>query len=348
MKLARKVLLMYLSIVVSVACSVVNSVEETQQHQLEREAPVATLVQTTEEAHEAYDLDTLSNDLIFIPDPGIRIEMASQPAPVIAEDGTIYIFYSAKTALPNEPSSEAVAISSDGLNFTEIGLDPTSVSQINPFATQMANGVWKLFPINQETGEMTSLSSQDGVHFTADSGVRYTVPPEHMPIGVRDFYVNTSGEVIFLYVAPIGIDSPDHHIRRAVSKDNGETFEFHSDNVLGDRGGGKLNTHLDPKFTELPDGSVRLITMVQGNVVVPGQRTCCEIYSFTSPDGYTFTQDPGIRLQTGDFEDMTVWSLNDPWMIQLPDGRYRLYVAGLVKTDTPGQPMWAILSATTP
>ena len=332
----------------SFTCSFVGSTAEAQINEVMPNAPTSTKEQTVEATDVPTSEEPIPDELMFIPDPGIRIELASQPAPVVAEDGTIYIFYSAKTGLPNDPSSDALAISADGLKFTETGLDPDSASVIHPFATQMQNGVWKLFRIDPHTGEMTSLSSQDGIEFTQDSGIRYTVPTEHMPIGVRDFFVNSSGEVIFLYVAPIGIDSPDHHIRRAVSVDNGDTFEFHSDDVLGDRGGGELNTHLDPKFVELPDGGVRLITMLQGNVAQPGQRTCCNIYSFTSLDGYTFAQDPGIRLRTSDFVDMTVWSLNDPWVVLLPDGRYRLYVAGLVETETAGQPIWAILSATTP
>ncbi|NOY99321.1 MAG: exo-alpha-sialidase [Chloroflexi bacterium] len=311
-------------------------------------APPLAVAETAAISTPAQTTEALPDELVFIPDPGIRIDMASQPAPIVAADGAIYVFYTARSALPNEPNSDAVARSTDGLTFTELGLDPNSVPVINPFATLLPNGVWRLYDFDMDTGTMTSRSSQDGIHFVPDEGVRYTAPAEHLPIGVRDFYVNSSGDVILLYVAPIGIDSPDHHIRRAVSTDGGDTFVFHSDNVLGDRGGGELHTHLDPKFVELPVGGVRLITMVQGNVPIPGQLACCKIYSFTSADGYTFTQDPGVRLQTSDFTDITVWSLNDPWVILLPDGRFRMYVAALVDDGSKSEPFWAILSATTP
>ncbi|MEW6406754.1 MAG: hypothetical protein AB1649_33655, partial [Chloroflexota bacterium] len=246
--------------------------------------PIAsgTLVATTPPTQV---VETLPTELTFIPDPGIRIKMAVQPAPVVAPDGTIYVFYSTQSTLPNEPGSNKVAHSTDGLSFTETGLDPNRVSVINPFATQLPDGTWRIYLFNPSTGVMTSRSAPDGIHFTADEGIRYTAPSGHPPIGIWDEYVNLAGEVILVYVAPIGVNSPDHHMRRAVSTDGGKTFTFHSDNVLGDRGGGELNTHVDPKFLLLPDGRARLFTMVQGNVVLPGQRACCTIYSFTTADG---------------------------------------------------------------
>ena len=290
--------------------------------------------------------EILPADLTFIPDPGIRIKMASQPAPMAAEDGTIYVFYSNRTALPNEPNSNAVARSTDGLTFTDLGMERDSLSVINPFATQLPDGVWRLYDIDMNTGVMTSRSSPDGIHFTPDSGVRYTAPADQLPIGVRDFYVNPSGDVIFLYIAPL--DGADHHIRRAVSTDGGNTFTFHSNNVLGDLSNAGLDRHVDPKFVVLPDGGARLFTMVQGCVAIPGQRACCNIYSFTTTDGYTFTQDPGTRLTTSDFTEFTVWSLNDPWAVLLPDGRFRIYLAALMEDGSSSKPFWAILSATTP
>ncbi len=290
--------------------------------------------------------ETLPDELTFIPDPGIRIKMATQPAPVIGDDGAIYIFYSNKMVLPNDPSSNVVARSEDGLTFTETGLDPNRVSAVNPFATQLPDGTWRIYDLDAQRGVVTSRSSTDGIHFTPDDGVRYTTPTEHLPVGVRDFFVNTAGDVIYLYIGAMA--KPEHHIRQAISTDGGNTFTLYNDNVLGDQDKPDLERHVDPKFVTLPDGSARLITMVQEQVAIPGQRACCKIYSFTSADGYTFTQDPGIRLQTSDFTEFTVWSLNDPWVIMLPDGRFRLYIAALVSDGSSDKPFWAIVSATTP
>lgn len=86
--------------------------------------------------------------------------------------------------------------------------------------------------------------------------MRYTFPREHLPIGVRDFYVNPSGDVVFLYISARA--KPDDHIRRAVSTDGGDTFTFHRDNVLADWGKPVLDRNVDPKFVVLPDGRIRL------------------------------------------------------------------------------------------
>ncbi len=54
------------------------------------------------------------------------------------------------------------------------------------------------------------------------------------------------------------------------------------------------------------------------------------IYSFTSSDdGYSFTRDPSTRLDRASFTETTLTSLNDPVVVRLPDGRYRMYVASL-------------------
>ena len=81
-------------------------------------------------------------------------------------------------------------------------------------------------------------------------------------------------------------------------------------------------------------------------------RAVGEIYSFLSTDnGDTFALEQGVRLTTSDFASVgiEVWSLNDPWVVRLPDGRYRMYVAALI-TDATGLNggKSAIISATTP
>ncbi len=289
---------------------------------------------------------TRSTELTFIPDPGLRIKMAGQPAPVIGNDGALYLFYNNRAVLPNDPHSNAVARSEDGLNFTASGLNPDDVPATNPFATRLPDGTWRLYDMDAEKGILTSRSGTDGLHFTPDDGVRYAAPSDHLPIGVRDFYVNPAGEVFFLYIGAMA--KPNHYIRSALSTDGGDTFTLYADDPLGDQDKDGLERHVDPKFVVLPDGGARLFTMVQHQVPIPGQRACCDIHSFTSPDGHTWTQDPGRRLRADDFTEFTVWSLNDPWAIILPDGRFRLYVAALVDDGSTPQPFWAIVSATTP
>jgi len=61
--------------------------------------------------------------------------------------------------------------------------------------------------------------------------------------------------------------------------------------------------------------------------------------------------DPVVSLTPEDFLPfgLYVWSLNDPWVVELPDGRYRMYVAAVLSDDAEGtNQRVGILSATTP
>ena len=73
------------------------------------------------------------------------------------------------------------------------------------------------------------------------------------------------------------------------------------------------------------------------------------IYSFTSNDyGATFIQDIDYRLRFDDYDEFEVLSLNDPKVILLPDGRYRMYVASMIRTGQANDDIkWSIISATT-
>ena len=73
------------------------------------------------------------------------------------------------------------------------------------------------------------------------------------------------------------------------------------------------------------------------------------IYSFTSNDyGATFIQDIDYRLRFDDYDEFEVISLNDPKVILLPDGRYRMYVASMIRTGQGNDEIkWSIISATT-
>ena len=62
----------------------------------------------------------------------------------------------------------------------------------------------------------------------------------------------------------------------------------------------------------------------------------------------TFKKEPYISLSPEDFTEFGVYSLNDPWVVLLPDGRYRMYVTGLVADpSSPGNYTGAIVSEVT-
>ncbi|MFQ5343338.1 MAG: sialidase family protein, partial [Anaerolineae bacterium] len=286
-----------------------------------------------------------ASELNFVPDPGFRIEDASNPAASVdPETGTVYLFYEDRSTMPGR---RMVATSSDGLSFSA-GRPPTEVDNPHhPFHVRLPDGAWRKYLFDQVEG-LKSESSPDGIHYTPDPGVRYTLQPgDNGTAGVHDQYVDPAGGVVLLYIGDMG---GVNNVRRAYSPpgDNGWTFAFEDDNVLGDvDAGGGGNSYVDPKSILLPDGRRRLFTMRGGPAPPqPGVRAAGAIYSFISDDGKTYALEPGVRLTPDAFTEFDVWSLNDPVVVRLPDGRYRMYVAALV-TDGPGDNQWVIVSATT-
>jgi len=170
---------------------------------------------------------------------------------------------------------------------------------------------------------------------------------EDVEIGVYNHFVDSTGSVVLLYICDKG--GPTASVRRAYSEpgDNGWTFTFDRTNVFGDYGLGEGNNYVDPKSIRLSDGRIRVITMQQGTrPPQPGGHKAGTLYSFTSEDdGQTFTLELGVRLRAEDFTGFDMWSLNDPWMVRLPDGGYRIYVHGLYD-DGSGNIRPAIVSAT--
>jgi hypothetical protein len=268
------------------------------------------------------------SELTFVPDSGIRIENASNPAVGIDGSGTVYLYH-------QEASSgrQLLAMSSDGLTF---GGSVTSVT--NSFRpndsrrTQLPDGSWRLYAYDLQARQMKSHRSFDGAGFTPESGARYApAAGDGGTIGVYDAFTS-SGQVVLLYLGDL---QGKNNLRRAVSTDNGDTFTFDREDLLGDGGaGGGSRTYVDPKQLLLPDGRRRLFVMKGGN----------QIFSFIGPnDGSSFSLESGERLDVATFSTVPIQSLNDPVAVRLPDGRYRIYVAARLVAGG-----WGIVSATTP
>ena len=284
----------------------------------------------------------------FAPDDGIRFEDATIPrAGINPEDGSVVLYYSVGP-------DEYVTTSQDGgLNFSEGHrvsnryLDPRNVEL--PAKTESGETIWRRYSWDRNEGVFKSEKSMDGIHFTPEDGVRYD-PPSTDNIGVYTNFVTADGRVGLMYIGDKG--TTEANIRLAFSDDNGENFQLADDNPLGDAGTHDTGMNQrDPYAIVLEDGTIRVFTMVQGGsqAPLPGQRSVGTIYSFTSTDhGETFVQDEGIRLQPEDFDQLHVWSLNDPSVIQLPDGQFRMYVAAMVSETADGAGAeWVIVSATT-
>ena len=279
-----------------------------------------------------------SADLNFIPDSGFRIETGSNPAPGIDLDtGITYLYYS-------DGPDKYLATSTDGINFDD-PITPTGYKN-DPRRVLLPNGKWRLFEYHPNEQEMQSRISTDGDQFTREEGVRYK-PQENDngTIGVYDIFTNKRNEVVLLYIGDMyGVNN----VRRAYSTDNGLNFTFQWGNVLGDDdAGGNGNSYVDEKSILLPDGRRRLFTMKQGSEAPQPDKKVTQIFSFISnDDGDSFTLEPGTRLEPADFNQFDVYSLHDPWVVILSDGRYRMYVCARIE-DGSGGYKFAIVSATT-
>ena len=299
------------------------------------------------DASQTSTVDTeLPSDLVFIPDAGIRVDGSTIPEVGIDPDtGTVYLYHSVGPDWFVSLSDDGGLDFSDAQPVTDQAFDPRAV--IMPQADADGQQIWRQYKWDQEV--FRSTVSEDGLGYTRENGVRYD-PPHAEAVGVYTNFVTADGRVGLMYIGDKGM--PQASVRLAYSTDNGETFELFDDNPLND-----LGTHddglnqRDPAANVFSDGRIRIFTMVQGGpeAPLPGQRAVGEIYSFTSrDDGIAFAKDDGVRLAPSDFTEFDVWSLNDPSIVELPDGRYRMYVAARI-TETPDatDPRWVIVSATT-
>ena len=279
----------------------------------------------------------LAWDLTFVADPGVRIEGAALPKPFVDDTGRVHLFY--ETA-PGPPTRQMYTVSADGLTFDAGRAEQPGDLRYHPYRVRMANGVWRRFQWDPQALEMRTDSSGDGVTFSRDPGVRYTLQADDRGwMGIHDEFVDGLGRVVMIYLADRdGLNNA----RRAVSADHGWTFTFDRGNVFGDaadiaRAGGS-SAYVDQKSTHL-DGAVRrMFAMKQG----------CAIYSFLTTDGDAFVLEPGWRVSVKSWTDVVVRSLHDPVVVRLADGRFRMYVAAAL-TVPPGSPgRFVILTATTP
>ncbi len=307
--------------------------------------------------------------LSFVPDPGIRIDHATNAWAAVEEraDGTqrVYLWFSDRMEAASGPAMPAVIVSEDGLSFDRsaavdyqsprrgvsediIRNDPRY--KLMP-AEEDGGPVWRRFNATPEG--LTTETSSDGISFLRDDGYVYTYHNEgegyendNGLIGYNDVHPTPDGRLVFTY---IGDMQPDgyNNVRMAISTDNGRTFLWEKANVLDDarlvdEGGHQACAYVDPKPTVLPDGRIWYFLMTQDCMPPAPEvgRSTGYIHSFLAEDGVNFVHDEGIRLQPSDFDwdtfGFVVYSLNDPTVVRLTDGRYRMYVtARICESQTP-------------
>ncbi len=210
----------------------------------------------------------------------------------------------------------------------------------DPHRLKFPDGTWRLYMFEMGSNVMKSSSSKDGIYFSNDPGIRYRLQPaDQGEVGIYELFIDSAGGIVMLYIGDLhGLNN----IRRAYSPpvDKGMNFTFDRGDVLNDaKYGGGPNSYVDQKILKLSEKRFRLFVMKQG-----------QIYSFISEDdGKTFILEKGTRLSVDDFTEFELGSLHDPWVVKLPDGRYRMYVAASVGKGPAGKDTKSVIvSATTP
>ncbi len=274
-----------------------------------------------------FGMVTSSDDLTFYVD-GMVLETASNPGAKVDDDGNVLLLFEERGDDISGKNGIAMASEdSDWLSFTVVD----ESADIGAFrALELPDGTYRAYGVDPTKGVaegygcFTSRSSQDGVTFTEDEGCRYVLQDfDHESIGVYELFVNSDDDVILIYLGnlrgPVDAQWGKNTARRAVSTDGGWTFEFDRGYILGDEDDDEADAYVDQKVISLGNERWRLISMSGG-----------QIYSFISEDdGYSFVLE-GQILTTNDFAQYDIGSLHDPVIVQLPDGRFRIYVTGKV------------------
>lgn len=298
------------------------------------------------------ELIQMTDNLNFKVEEGIRLDYAAQVYAISQNSSGQYriydpsyegIYLTHKNTNTNkeddvtQPNTNNIAFSTDGLNFPDREsfaiTDKPGILLSQPDSN--GNSILRKFILSSE-GLKSKTSTDGGKTYIDDDGLRYQLREEDKEsIGYYDTFHNNQGQILLLYIGAFGF--AEENIRLAISEDNGETFQFKDANPLNDSGLSQQGfDHRDPRVTLLADGRLRVFSMVQGSTgaPIPGTKATGLIYSHTSTDGgYTWTKDEGIRLSKDDFS-YDVWSLNDPHVVRLADGRYRMYVTALIADDS--------------
>ena len=129
----------------------------------------------------------------FTPDAGVRVASGTQAAPLVV-NGAVLLY------LTTGNSANSVLSSTDGLNFSPVAASYPAGSSYSLVACDSGHTVgYRMYYFNTTSGELLSAFSTDGLHWTAESGTRLSLPTNATPkavavpdSGYRVFYT-TSG-----------------------------------------------------------------------------------------------------------------------------------------------------------
>ncbi|MEC8946851.1 MAG: hypothetical protein VX897_00845, partial [Actinomycetota bacterium] len=97
----------------------------------------------------------------------------------------------------------------------------------------------------------------------------------------------------------------------------------------------------DPKVLPVGFGQVSMLRLADGSwrlfsaSGMPDQAEERAVFSFTSDDGLSFSQEDGYRITEQDFP---YGDIGSPFVIREPGGGYRMYLTAVPEGETGGQP----------
>ena len=254
--------------------------------------------------------DTLPStfDETWTAEPGTRRASTTSTSTIRRPDSTYRTYF----------AGISTAKSVDGLSWGNAALVVRSGQgefNRNPAIYRTSAGIFVMIyeQVVNNVGRFYRATSPDGVNFTVSPPTAVMEPgaSDKNFLSVPDIISLGGGTIRMYFVA--GGDLTDS----AISRDDGMTWT--REGRLSISGLSAGNWVVDPDVVRLPSGGYRMYfaTAPDGQPGLSNKR----IRSATSTDGRMFTLDAGIRvapLASG-------YDLVDPDVIELPDGRYRMY-----------------------
>lgn len=239
---------------------------------------------------------------------GTRLPNTTSNSTIRMADGSYRTYFAGITT----------ARSIDGLTWSNIAVVVPSgqgAFNRNPAVfTTSSNGIGLIYEqVVSNVGRFYRATSPDGVTFTVSPSTAVIQPTgsDNNFLSVPDI-ISVGGGTLRMYFVAGGTLTDS-----ATSTDDGLTWTREGRIIVS--GLSAANWIVDADLVRLSSGGYRMYfaTGPDGQSGLNNKR----IRSATSTDGRMFTLDPGIRvapLASGD-------DLVDPDVIQLPDGRYRMY-----------------------
>lgn len=273
----------------------------------------------------------------------------SNPMPVYWDDERLVLAYENRAAeLLEGPSEKAKFLeTTDGQDFRQPSSEEAQRYFHRPSALEMPDGTYRRFFYSSEAGGVKAMVSEDNIEFETLDGVFYEVPSEGERdpryFGVSSFFLDSEGGVVLVY--NVTNDENEIIVNRAYAAD-GWNFELTDGNLLGDSL--PTDNYPDPHVLVRENGEIWMSVMHRkDHKAAPPLVRGGSIQAYRSnDDGKTF-DDVGQLMSYEDFDQWEVYSLNDPKIMEFPDGRLFMICAAMIEdADSETGFSWILVQAT--